>query len=198
MMRCVVCSREVMFVADPYDLPEGVGMAVEEGGVVYCSRCFVERRERGGGRQERQEQQREQQKPKSTCRVCGRELARGEVGMCASCFYEHERASFPACGVCGALLPRTRGWREPLAPRVRGEANNYHWWHERTQVHFLCLACAERYAPEDGWLWTWEKGELWLLWAPWEPEQKRKEAKETSLQLLQRRIAEFGELPPQR
>ena len=192
-LHCAICSREVMFVADPYDLPEGVGMAVEDAGKIYCSRCFIELRERATSERATPATSSAAHAP-ATCRVCGKKLARGEVGMCYSCYVQQERSRFPQCDACGALLPRTRGWRDPLAPKMRVERSQYQMWHERTAVTLLCLACAERYTPEEGWLWVWENGALWITWAPWEPELQRR--KEEALQELLRRIEQFGELPP--
>jgi hypothetical protein len=79
---------------------------------------------------------------------------------------------------------------------MRIERAQYKYWYERTATVALCLACAERYSPEEGWKWEWEGGDLWIVWAPWEPEEQRRGAKEAALQELQRRIERFGELPP--
>jgi hypothetical protein len=216
-LHCAICQREVQFVADPYDLPDGVGMAVEEGGEIYCSRCFIERRERATRERTAASASSAASSTASpTCRVCGKKLARGEVGMCYSCYVEQERSKFPQCGVCGALLPRTRGWRDPLAPwvTVTVGATNDHldsrdvYWIDRgsagrPQDVPLCLECAERYTPEEGWLWKWEKGRLYIIstvnWSRYEqpdiPTLQR--AREEALRELQRQIEKFGELPPE-
>jgi hypothetical protein len=87
------------------------------------------------------------------------------------------------------LDPRDTGWIQ------KGSAG-------RDKDVPICLACASRYTSEEGWLWRWEEGRLWILstknWdrrdVPDLPSLQR--AREEALQELERRIREWGELPP--